>query len=88
MAIKNLGRIVGKSDYELWLDEGNTGSIEDFLASLVGKDGANGKDGLTTSITLNGETKGHMWNYKGSKTYDCSTTKSINLEMKKIEKVT
>ena len=41
-----------------------------------------------TYTTLNGETQGHMWNYKGSKTYDCSTTMSISLEMKKIEKVT
>ena len=41
-----------------------------------------------TYTTLNGETKGHMWNYKGSKTYDCSTTMSISPEMKKIEKVT
>ena len=41
-----------------------------------------------TYTTLTGETKGHMWNYKGSKTYDCSTTMSISPEMKKIEKVT
>ena len=26
----------GKSAYEVWLDEGNTGSIEDFFASLSG----------------------------------------------------
>lgn len=41
-----------------------------------------------TYTTLTGETKGHMWNYKGSKTYDCSTTMNISPEMKKIEKVT
>lgn len=29
----------GKSAYELWLDEGNTGTIEDFFTSLSGTDG-------------------------------------------------
>ena len=37
---------------------------------------------------LNGASKGHMWNYKGSKTYDCSNNAKISLELKKIEKVT
>ena len=32
--IKNLGRVTGKSAYELWLDEGNEGSIEDFFSFL------------------------------------------------------
>ena len=29
----------GKSAYELWLDAGNEGSVEDFLASLIGPAG-------------------------------------------------
>jgi len=29
----------GKSAYELWIDAGNEGSVEDFLNSLVGEDG-------------------------------------------------
>lgn len=29
----------GKSAYELWLDEGNEGSLEDFLDSLIGEQG-------------------------------------------------
>ena len=29
----------GKSAYEIWLDEGNAGSVSDFLASLKGQDG-------------------------------------------------
>lgn len=37
MATKNLGRVVGKSAYEVWLEAGNTGSAEDFFASLAGK---------------------------------------------------
>ncbi len=32
--IKNLGRVTGKSAYELWLDAGNEGSLEDFFAYL------------------------------------------------------
>lgn len=33
----------GKSAYEIWLDAGNTGTINDFLLSLVGEKGENGK---------------------------------------------
>lgn len=32
----------GKSAYEIWLDEGNTGSVSDFLASLKGSSGYSG----------------------------------------------
>lgn len=42
MAIKNLGRVVGKdgkSAYEIWLEQGNTGTEQDFLESLKGVDG-------------------------------------------------
>jgi hypothetical protein len=35
----------GKSAYEIWLDEGNTGTEQDFLDSLVGDDGAQGPPG-------------------------------------------
>jgi len=36
---KIIGKITatGKSAYELWLDQGNTGSIQDFLDSLIDK---------------------------------------------------
>lgn len=37
--------------------------------------------------TLSGESKGHMWNYKGSKTYDCSNNSTISIDLKKVEKV-
>jgi hypothetical protein len=35
----------GKSAYEIWLEEGNTGTEQDFLDSLVGEDGAQGPPG-------------------------------------------
>lgn len=35
----------GKSAYELWLENGNKGTIEDFLNSLRGKDGKQGRPG-------------------------------------------
>jgi len=38
--------------------------------------------------TLTGASKGHMWNYKGSKTYDCSNNSKISIDLKKVEKVT
>ncbi|MDD1401002.1 hypothetical protein PSA87_05075 [Limosilactobacillus reuteri] len=37
----------GKSAYQLWLDEGNKGSEQDFLASLKGEKGDAGKTGET-----------------------------------------
>lgn len=33
----------GKSAYELWLEQGNTGSLEDYLESLKGDSGENGR---------------------------------------------
>lgn len=33
----------GDSAYQVWLSEGNEGTVEDFLASLKGEDGADGK---------------------------------------------
>lgn len=35
----------GKSAYELWLENGNKGTIEDFLNSLRGRDGKQGRPG-------------------------------------------
>ena len=39
MAIFNLGRIDGLSAYEVWLENGNEGTEEEFLASLKGEKG-------------------------------------------------
>ena len=59
--------IDGKSAYQIWLDNGNTGTEADFLTwlkgkdgtnGLNGKDGANGKDGTgiqSATINNNGE---------------------------------
>lgn len=47
MAIKNLGRVVGASAYQIWLEQGNTGTEEDFLDSLKATTGLN-----NTSKTL------------------------------------
>lgn len=38
--------------------------------------------------TLGGVNKGHMWNYKGTKTYDCSNNSKISIDLDKVEKVT
>ena len=35
----------GKSAYQIWLDEGNVGTEEDFLESLKGEKGTDGEDG-------------------------------------------
>lgn len=48
----------GKSAYQIWLDAGNTGTEEDYLASLKGadgKDGAKGEKGDTGATGPQGE---------------------------------
>jgi lysophospholipase L1-like esterase len=39
MAKKNLGRVQGLSAYEVWLEQGNTGTEQDFINSLKGETG-------------------------------------------------
>lgn len=36
---EKLPTVRGKSAYEIWLEQGNTGTEQDFLDSLNGKDG-------------------------------------------------
>ena len=50
--------IDGKSAYQIWLDNGNTGTEADFLTWLKGKDGTNGlngKDGKDGTNGTNGQ---------------------------------
>ena len=51
MATVNLGRITGKSAYELWLDAGNTGTIEQYIASLKGVQGDVSTAQMNTAIS-------------------------------------
>ena len=51
-ACKESGK--SKSAYEIAVENGYTGTEQQWLASLVGKDGANGSDGLTPYIGANG----------------------------------
>ena len=44
----------GKSAYQIWLEQGNTGSEQDYLNSLKGKDGENGKDGVDGYTPIKG----------------------------------
>ena len=44
----------GKSAYQIWLDEGNIGTEQDFLDSLKGADGRNGIDGKNGKDGING----------------------------------
>lgn len=41
----------GKSAYEIWLENGNEGTEQDFLNSLKGKDGADGSSADLTPLT-------------------------------------
>ena len=40
-----------------------------------------------TYTSTNGQTKGHMWNYSGTKYYDCSSANSRTIDWKKVESV-
>jgi hypothetical protein len=56
MARINLGRVVGKSAYELALDNGFVGSLNDWLLSLIGEQGASAyevavSDGFVGSVS-------------------------------------
>jgi len=44
----------GKSAYELWLENGNSGTVTDFLNSLIGPSGANGSPGINGTNGTNG----------------------------------
>ncbi len=45
----------GKSAYQIWLDQGNSGSEADFLASLKGADGTKGDTGATGPAGAKGD---------------------------------
>lgn len=69
MATKNLGRIVGLSAYEVWLEQGNIGTEEDFLNSLRGAEITEDKSTISGRISLiDDNTKwinSHFINYNG-----------------------
>ena len=46
----------GASAYEIWLSQGNVGTEEDFLASLVGPTGPQGPQGIQGPQCIQGET--------------------------------
>ena len=46
----------GKSAYEVWLDEGNTGTEQDFFDSLQGEPGPPGAQGGAFSTPFSGQT--------------------------------
>lgn len=53
---KGQDSLTGKSAYEIWIDNGHSGSESDFLEWLKGTDGANGKDGQNGLKGDTGET--------------------------------
>lgn len=70
--------------------EHKTANCCDFawLFSKMGE-GAGKKVGIRvgTYVTTKGKKQGHMWNYSGSKWYDCSSMNKSTIEMKKLEDV-
>ena len=51
----------GKSAYQIWLDAGNTGSEQDFLNSLKGKDGTDGINGAAGQDGVDGKSAYQIW---------------------------
>ena len=80
----------GKKSAE-WCWEHKTANCCDF-AWIMAKmgEGAGKTIGIrkgTYTSTNGGATKGHMWNYSGTKSYDCSNASDHTIEFKKVEKV-
>lgn len=50
----------GKSAYQLWLDAGNSGSVEEYLQSLIGPAGAPGSDASVTKASVEGVLTGNI----------------------------
>lgn len=46
----------GKNAYQIWLDEGNTGSLDEFFASFKGEPGQDGTDGAPGADGADGAT--------------------------------
>ena len=58
---QGLPGVDGKSAYQVWLDQGNTGTPQDFLNSLKGRygtDSTNGTNGVSTLIRTTAESSG------------------------------
>lgn len=55
----------GKSAYQVWLDDGNTGTIDDFLNSLVGPQGATGERGPVGPAGDDGLSAYQLWLEEG-----------------------
>jgi hypothetical protein len=51
----------GQSAYDIWISEGNIGSEQDFLNSLVGPIGLSGPDGIQGESGLNGSSAYDIW---------------------------
>ena len=49
----------GKSAYEIWLEQGNTGTEQDFLDSLKGEDGDPGTNGIDGRTTANSKRRSY-----------------------------
>lgn len=76
-----------KSAEKCWKTK--TGNCVD-LAWIMSKmgEGAGKKIGVRRgNYTSKGETTGHMWNYVGSKNYDCSSATKTTIDMKKVEEI-
>lgn len=59
----------GKSAYQIWLDEGNTGTVADFLESLVGDPGKSAYE-IWLSVGNEGTILDFLADIEGSSAYD------------------
>ena len=56
MSVVDLGRVTGKSAYEIWLSQGHEGTETDFLNSLKGQKGDTGAQGTPGAKGDKGDT--------------------------------
>ena len=85
---ENADKFGSKSAEKCW--NSKTANCCDF-AWLMAKlgEGAGKKIGIKkgTYTSTNGVTQGHMWNYSGTKYYDCSNANDKTIDWKKVESV-
>jgi hypothetical protein len=58
--------IKGDSAYQVWLDQGNTGTEEDFLNALVGEPGPDGYQGIAGPLGPAGKSAYQIWLDQGN----------------------
>lgn len=85
----NLQRLKGDNAYEVWLQQGNKGSVEDFLQSLKGEKGEKGDRGLPlTYASLNDDEKNSLKSTITSQAFSDFNISNNSINFNKVDFIT